>query len=58
MVKECGVEVNILSADMRQLNHKAYGQMLLALPADDEDRKRMTDYLNALGLTVEEVYPE
>ncbi len=58
MVKECGVEVNILSADMRQLNHKAYGQMLLALPADDEDRKRMTDYLKALGLTVEEVYPE
>jgi D-methionine transport system ATP-binding protein len=58
MVKECGVEVNILSADMRQLNHKAYGQMLLALPEDDEDRKRMTDYLKALNLTVEEVYPE
>jgi D-methionine transport system ATP-binding protein len=58
MVKECNIEVNILSADMRQLNHKTYGQMLLALPPDEAERQRMIEYLRALNLTVEEVHPQ
>ena len=58
MVKDCGVDVNILSADIRQLNRKAYGQMLVSLPEAPEERRILTDYLKNLGLTVEEVHPE
>lgn len=58
MVKECGMDVNILSANIHQLSHKAYGQMLIALPENLEERKRLTDYLKQQGLTVEEVRPE
>jgi len=58
MVKDCGVDVNILSADIRQLNRKVYGQMLLSLPDAPEDRRTLTDYLKNIGLTVEEVHPE
>ena len=36
MVRECGIEVNILSADIRQLNHKIYEQMLVSLPVSTE----------------------
>lgn len=56
LVKDCGLDVNILSADIRQFNHKAYGQMLIARPDDPEDVKRVIDYLRKLGLTVEEVH--
>ena len=57
-IRESGVDVNILSANIHQLNHKAYGQMLVALPETPEARKYLTDTLTALGLTVEEVHPQ
>ena len=50
------MEVNILSADIRQLNQKAYGQMMIARPQDPEDVKRVMEYLAHEGLTVEEVH--
>ena len=56
LVKDCGLEVNILSADIRQLNQKAYGQMMIARPQDPEDVKRVMEYLTREGLTVEEVH--
>ncbi len=56
LVKDCGMDVNILSADIKQLNQKVYGQMLIARPDDPEEVKRVTDYLRKLGLTVEEVH--
>ena len=56
LVRDCGMEVNILSADIRQLNQKAYGQMMIARPQDPEDVKRVMDYLSGEGLTVEEVH--
>lgn len=56
LVKDCGLDVNILSADIRQLNQKAYGQMLIARPQDPEDVKRVMEYLALEGLTVEEVH--
>ena len=56
LVKDCGLEVNILSADIRQLNQKAYGQMMIARPQDPEDVKRVMEYLAHEGLTVEEVH--
>lgn len=56
LVKDCGLDVNILSADIRQLNQKAYGQMLIARPQNPEDVKRVMEYLALEGLTVEEVH--
>ena len=49
-------EIAILSADIRQLNQKAYGQMMIARPQDPEDVKRVMEYLTREGLTVEEVH--
>ncbi|NLV59466.1 MAG: ATP-binding cassette domain-containing protein [Clostridiales bacterium] len=56
LVKECGADVNILSADMRQLSQKVYGQMLIQRPEDIQEQKRIVDYLAKEGLTVEEVH--
>lgn len=58
LVKEIGLDVNILSADIKQFNQKVYGQMLISRPADPEDVKRLMDYLRELGLAVEEVYAQ
>ena len=57
LVKEAGVEVNILSADIKRINGKSYGQMLIETPKDDEARKRTIHYLESQGLTVKEVDP-
>ena len=56
LVKDCGLDVNILSADIRQLNQKAYGQMLIARPQDPEAVKRVMEYLALEALTVEAVH--
>ena len=55
VVKEIGVDINILSADIRQLNQKAYGQMMIARPEDPFDLQQLMEYLRGLGMTVEEV---
>ena len=56
LVKEIDIEVNILSADVRQLNGKSFGQMMIARPDDPVDVKRVMDYLRKEGMTVEEVH--
>ncbi len=56
LVKASGLELSILSADIRQLNGKAYGQMMIARPEAIEDVKRVMDLLKQDGLTVEEVH--
>ena len=58
LVKECGLDVNILSADVKQLQHKVFGQMLIEKPADPVEQQRMMDCLKNEGLTVEEVNPQ
>ena len=58
LVKQCNVEVNILSANIRRLNDKPYGQMLIEMPRDDAARRKIVDFLNAKGLTVKEVWPQ
>ena len=57
LAQESGILVNILSADIRQLNHKAYGQMLISLPKDPAQRQQLADTLAQYGLTAEEVHP-
>ena len=56
LVKEIGLDVNILSADIRQLNQKAYGQMMIARPDDPFELQQVREYLRGLGMTVEEVH--
>ena len=58
LVKEAGVEVNILSADIKRINGKSYGQMLIETPRDDDVRRKTIQYLESQGLTVKEVDPQ
>ena len=53
---DCGVKVNILGADTRNVGGKAFGTMLLCLPADKGEAARAISYLMAQkDVTVEEV---
>ncbi len=56
LVKDLGMDVNILSADVRQLNGKSFGQMMIARPEDPTDVKRVMEYLRNASMTVEEVH--
>ena len=56
LVKDLGMDVNILSADVRQLNGKSFGQMMIARPEDPSDVKCVMEYLKTAGMTVEEVH--
>ena len=51
-----GMPVNILSADVRMLKGKQYGQMLLSMPESYADRDKLITGLREMGLTVEEVH--
>ena len=55
LVKSCGVDVNILSADIKPINGKPYGQMLIESPDDPLVRLQVIQYLTDQGLTVKEV---
>ncbi len=53
---DCGVKVNILGADTRNIDGKAFGSMLLGLPEDGAEAAKAMNYLKAQpALTVEEV---
>ncbi len=51
---ECHTGVNILGADTKELDGKAYGQMLLQLPTDESSIKRIYNYLNSHNIRYEE----
>lgn len=48
MILECGTPVNILHADTNDIDGRAFGQMLLQLPAESEEK--IIDYLEKSGL--------
>ncbi len=53
---ECGVMVNILGADTRNIDGKAFGTMLLGLPENDVEAAKAMAYIMAQkDVTVEEV---
>ena len=53
---DCGVKVNILGADTRNVGGKAFGSMLLGLPQDKGEAAKAMSYLKAQkDVTVEEV---
>ncbi|MBO2516761.1 MAG: ABC transporter [Clostridiales bacterium] len=58
LVRKCDVDVNILSADMKRVGGKSFGQMLIELPENMEDRAKIITYLQGQGLTVKEVLSE
>ena len=53
---DCGVKVNILGADTRNIEGKAFGTMLLGLPQDPGEAARALNYIKSQpNITVEEV---
>ena len=53
---DCGVKVNILGADTRNIDGKAFGTMLLGLPQDPAEAGKALRYIqNQPDITVEEV---
>ena len=47
--------VNIIFADTKNIGGRAFGQMVIQLPEDDDTADRMIEYLISKGLAVEEV---
>ena len=57
LAMDCQVKVNILGADTRNVDGKAFGTMLLGLPEDAEERARAVAYIkNQPNVTMEEVH--
>ena len=56
VILKTGLAVSILSADVKQLAGKRYGQMLLEVPESYEDRAKLVTALRDMGVTVEEVH--
>ena len=53
---ECGVKVNILGADTRNIDGKAFGTMLLGLPESEAEAAKALAYIaGQQDITVEEV---
>ncbi len=55
MILECKAQVNILFADMKDIDGKAFGQLVLQLPQDDVASEEIIRYLKSQNLSVEEV---
>ena len=55
MVLECKTSVNILFADTKDINGKAFGQMIIQLPNDVTARGRIMNYLDTNRIPYEEV---
>ncbi len=56
MILDCGAPVNIMFADMRDIDGKAYGQMVIQLPDDELISQKIIHYLKERNLAVEEVF--
>ena len=53
---DCGVKVNILGADTRNIDGKAFGTMLLGLPEDPNEAAKALSYIRSQpNVTAEEV---
>ncbi len=53
LVLDCRVPVNIMYADTKDIDGKAFGQMIIEV--DAESIKQVTDYLGNIGIKFEEV---
>lgn len=55
MVLECKTPVNIMFADTKDIDGRAFGQMVIQLPNDETGRKRIMNYLTVNEIPYEEV---
>ena len=55
LVLECQAKVNILGASTEDVDGKAYGQMLIAIPEDEMKVARVKNYLSEIGVHVTEI---
>lgn len=55
MILACKAPVNILYADMKDIEGTAIGQMVIQLPSDENLAEKIIHYLKSRNLTVEEV---
>lgn len=55
LVEKTGKKVSILSANTKSVGGIGYGQMVLELPRDPEDRETVIEFFKDSGLTVTEV---
>lgn len=55
MILECKAPVNILFADTKDIDGKAFGQMVIQLPNDETSRRRIISYLDTNKIPYEEV---
>ncbi len=55
MVMECKTPVNILFADTKDIDGKAFGQMVIQLPEDENSRRKIMNYLSVHQIPHEEV---
>ena len=55
LILACKTPVNIMYAATRDLNGTAMGQMIIQLPEDETEARRVTSYLNAAKVPFEEV---
>ena len=51
IILSCGVPLNILHAETKDIYGKAYGEMILQLPEDNRSAARVKNYLNANNIT-------
>ncbi len=55
LILECGVAVNILHADTKDIDGKAYGQIILGLPDDENSAAKISAYLNANAIQFSQI---
>ncbi len=56
MVLACKSPVNIMFADTKNIDGKAFGQMIIQLPEDETIANKMIQFLSTQNVSVEEVY--
>ena len=55
MILDCKASVNIMFANMKDIEGKALGHMIVQLPEDDLQAEKVIGYLRSKGIPVEEV---
>ncbi len=55
MILACKTTVNIMYAATKDLGGTAMGQMIIQLPEDEAEARRVTNYLSTMGVPYEEV---
>ena len=56
LTMDLGIKVSIMGADTRNVDGRAFGTMLISLPEEINQRRKILDYLNGFdGVTAEEV---